>query len=218
MFKKLTKNLKRELTFKSSEKKMREKSNSFEGFDKILVVIVALSFFLFLFQNVTLTGFATETSTSSTVSIEKYLAINFGTNLSGGIEFGNVATLPATNVNASHNYDGTANATTYSLDVSTDSNNNVDFCTKANTGLTDPALDVIGLGNETYAAANSTNISIPALSNETSFTTGYVKAQNVTTPGNSSYWRFWLDIPAAQPSGNYNNTVYFKGVVSGLSC
>ena len=218
MFKKLTKNLKREVTFKSSEKKMKEKGNSLGRLDKILVVVVALSFFLFLFQNVNLTGFATEGSTTSNVSIQKYLAINFGANLSEGIQFGNVATLPASNVNASHNYDGAANATTYTIDVSTDSNTNVDFCTKANQGLENSGADIIGLGNETYAADNSTSVSVPPLSSETSFTTSYVKAQSVTQPGNSNYWRFWLDVSAGQPTGNYNNTVYFKGVNSGTSC
>jgi len=197
---------------------MKKQKGLSENFDKILVFVVALSFFLFFFQTFALTGHATEGTTVSNVSISKYLAVSFGANLSSGIQFGTVNTLPATNINATHNYDGASSGTTYTIDVSTDGNTNVDFCTKANTGLTDPALDVIGLGNETYSADNSTTVSIPALANETSLTTGYVKAQSFTQPGNSSYWRFWLDIPAAQPSGDYNNTVYFKGVVSGLSC
>ena len=197
---------------------MKNKMNFNKNFDTILVFVAALSFFLFFFQSFVLTGYATEGSTTSNVSIAKYLAIAFGANLSNGIQFGNVNTLPATNINATHDYDGPSDETTYTVDVSTDSNTNIDFCTKASSGLTSPALDVIGVGNETYSADNSTTSTIPALGSETSFTTSYVKAQNVTAPGNSSYWRFWLDIPAAQPSGDYNNTVYFKGVVSGLSC
>ncbi len=197
---------------------MKKIVNSASKFESFLVLVIVLSVFLVFFQSSYLTGHATEGSTTSNVSIAKYLAIAFGTNLSNGIQFGNVNTLPATNINATHNYDGSVNETTYSVDVSPDSNTNIDFCTKADAGLTSPALDVIGIGNETYAASNSTTDTIPDLASETPLTTAYVKAQSVTQPGNSSYWRFWLDIPAAQPSGDYNNTVYFKGVVSGLAC
>jgi len=195
-----------------------------EGFEKrgeeiALVSVLLLCLILLIFQNLTfLTGNATQGEISSNVSVSRYYSISFGSNMLSGIQFGNVAFLPATNINATHNYDGASSGTTYTIDVSTDSNSNVDFCTKANTGLTNPALDVIGLGNETYSAENSTTASVPALGSQTSLTTGYVKAQNITQPGNSSYWRFWLDIPAAQPSGDYNNTVYFKGVVSWNFC
>ncbi|PIZ81802.1 hypothetical protein COX98_02195, partial [Candidatus Pacearchaeota archaeon CG_4_10_14_0_2_um_filter_30_11] len=81
-----------------------------------------------------------------------------------------------------------------------------------------PALDVIGLGNETYYASNLTNSTHPSLSNEISMTTGYVKAINSIGRGNSSYWRFWLDVPSAQASGSYNNSVSFEGVQAGQGC
>ena len=185
----------------------------------ILILIIMLCLVFLIFQNIgNLTGNVIEGSIISNVSVAKYLAVTFGSNLAAGIQFGNVVFLPATDINATHNYDGTNNTTTFYISVSNDSNSAVDFCIKADTDLTSSALDVIGVGNETYSADNSTTSTIPALGSETSFTTSYVKAQNVTAPGNSSYWRFWLDIPAAQPSGDYNNTVYFKGVVSGLSC
>ena len=197
-----------------------KKSESFKrGMNAFLVFVVIASFFLFFLESFTLTGNVTSGSTTSNVSIAKYLAISFGTNLSQGIQFGTVNALPATNINATHNYDGTSTGTTYTIDVSTDSNSHVDFCIKANAGLTSAALDVIGLGNETYAALNLTNSTHPLLSNETSMTTSYVKsyAESIA-PGNSSYWRFWLDIPSAQPSGDYNNSVSFEGVVAGLAC
>ncbi len=196
-----------------------ERAGANRKFDVFLGAVVVISLFLFFFQTFGLTGYATSGSTTSNVTISKYLAISFGTNLSQGIQFGTVTALPATNINASHNYDGASNKTTYTIDVSNDSNSNVDFCIKANTGLTDAALDVIGLGNETYNALNLTDAIHPLLSGETAMTTGYIKggATNIA-PGNSSYWRFWLDIPSAQPSGNYNNTVSFEGVVNGLAC
>ena len=187
-------------------------------FEMLLAFVFVLSVFLFFFNTFSFTGYITEGNTTSNVTIQKYLAITFGDNLSDGIYFGSVETLPAVNLNGSHNYDGASSGTTYNIEVSTDSNTAVDFCIKANTGLTSPALDVIGLGNETYSSYELTNLTHPLLSNETSMTTGYVKAVGSIDPGNSSYWRFWLDIPVSQPSGDYNNTVSFGGVTTGLSC
>ena len=196
---------------------MKKDSKSIDTF-LVAIFIVAVS--LLVFQNVDgMTGHATEGSTYSNVTIQKYLAINFGGQLGNGIYFGNVATLPATNINATENYNGTNNATNYYLNVSTDSNTHVDFCILANAGLTSAAADVIGLGNETYSTNyTSSNMTLPPLSAETAMTTNYTKAATDVAPGNSSYWRFWLDIPAAQPSGDYNNTVSFKGVTATQAC
>jgi len=186
----------------------------------ILYTLLIASIVLLVVQNVSgFTGFATEGSTYSNVSIQKYLAINFGNDLANGIYFGNVATLPATNVNATHNYDGASNATNYYLTVSTDSNSQVDFCIKANTGLTSAALDVIGLGNETYATNyTSSDLTNPPLSDQLPMNTTYKKAATGIGVGQTDYWRFWLDIPAGQASGDYNNTVSFKGVTFGNIC
>ncbi len=190
----------------------RDKINFF------LIIIIILCASLLLFGGALLTGYATHGSTPSNVSVSRYIAISFGTGLSQGIQFGTVSFLPATNVNASHNYDGLLNSTTYMIFVSNDSNSDVDFCIKANHGLQDPSLDVIGLGNETYSAYNKTNITYPRLASKISMTTSYVKAQSNIAIGNSSYWRFWLDIPASQPAGNYNNTVSFEGILPQGSC
>ncbi len=192
----------------------------YEYRDEIVLILIIVASLLFLFfQNFgNLTGQAIQGEVPSNVTVSKYLAIQFGTSLGEGIQFGNVAFLPVTNVNASHNYDNGVNGTTYTIDVSNDSNTAVDFCILANAGLTSPTFDVIGLGNETYSAYNSTNSTYPLITLETPMTLSYVKAVNNIHVGNSSYWRFWLDVPTAQPSGDYNNTVSFKGVQTGQSC
>lgn len=167
------------------------------------------------------TGFATEGSTTSNVTITTYLSIAFSNNLSGGITYGSVSSLPAYDLNASSNYDAGPgiNGTTYYLNVSIDSNTPVDFCIKGNTHLTSSGADIIGLGNETYLNSSSTSGTIPGLSSSsTSLTTSYVKASMPTAQGNSTYYRFWLDIPAATPAGTYNNSVDFKGVSTGSGC
>jgi len=186
----------------------------------LLAIILMCAFLLIIGEFMFITGNATSGSTPSNVSISKYFAISFGSSLFGGIQFGTVSFLPATNINATHNNDSNtySEGTTYTIDVSSDSNSEVDFCIRADGGLTSLAADVIGLGNETYEAYNITNSTHPDLALETSMTTSYVKAFTGIVVGNSSYWRFWLDIPASQPSGTYNNTVSFEGVVTGNSC
>jgi len=185
----------------------------------ILILIIMLCLVFLIFQNIgNLTGNVIEGSIISNVSVAKYLAVTFGSNLAAGIQFGNVVFLPATDINATHNYDGTNNTTTFYISLSNDSNSAVDFCIKADTDLTSSALDVIGVGNETYSNYTSTNSTEPNLLFQTSLTTNYSKSSVNVGIGTDDFWRFWLDVPASQASGNYNNTVYFKGVLVGVSC
>jgi hypothetical protein len=177
-----------------------------------------LSVSLLLFPGWTgkITGHASsEISTTSNVSISKYLSINMSDNLAEGIIFGTTVNLPATDLNASHNYDGAGSGSSMSVTVGVDSNTNVDFCVKASGNLMTDALDVLGLGNETYSNASvATSPSLPG----TALTTSFVKGMSNINEGDSVYYRFWLDVPAAQASGDYNNTVYFKGVQTGQAC
>jgi hypothetical protein len=184
--------------------------------------IFLLSIIMLLSQQITITGKATTQSTISNVTISKYLAIDLSTNLSAGITFGNVTSLPATDINASHNYDAGAgvNGTTMFVNISDDSNVAVDICINANTDLTDSVSgEIIAIGNESYSNSTSTNATLPPTGGETSLTTSYVWAGN-ESQGNQVYFRFWLDIPAGATSGDYNNTIGFKGVEqnSGAGC
>jgi hypothetical protein len=172
------------------------------------------------FSNVNaITGRATEAITTSNVTIQKYLAFEPSTQLDAGIVFEDIVELPTTDDNATHNYDGASNATQYYLNVSDDSNTAVDFCIMANTGLSTSGGDIIGLGNETYSTnVTTSNNETPSIANQVSMNTAYEKAVNSVSPGNLSYWRFYLDVPVAQASGDYNNTVYFKGVTETYGC
>jgi hypothetical protein len=198
----------------------------------ILVVIILAMLVLIIFQNVkitgnatdlisSITGYATEQNTVSNVSIEYYLSIALCTNLSTGILYGNVSTLPASDINGSHNYDGdypTANESTYCVNVSTDSNTPVDFCIKANWDLNNSADDKILVGNQTWVNSTTTDVDTPALVNAVSLSTTYADAGYSIPIGSENWYRFWLDIPAGQASGDYDNSVYFKGVTQGNSC
>lgn len=184
-------------------------------FFALFIILLALS----IFEGV-LTSYVAQGSAPSNVSVDvKFISITFSDNLSDGIAFDEVSSIPSTNVNATDNYNSPVNGTTLFIMVSNDSSSDVDFCIQANADLTDPnTLDIIGLGNETYSNSSSTNIGIPSLIDEISLTTSYVKSSSAISPGNENYYRFWLDVPLGTSAGSYNNTISFKGVETSASC
>ncbi|MBI3623718.1 hypothetical protein HY212_06605 [Candidatus Pacearchaeota archaeon] len=202
--------------------------------ENIIVLIFGalflLSLILLLNQGVKTTGYATTATTTSNVTISVYFAIAMSQNLSQGIQFGTVSTLPTANQNATHNYDGVnttpqnttwangTNGTSMWMNVSTDSNTAVDFCTKADAALTSSGGSTIGVGNESYQNSSQTNRTIPNELFEVGYTTSYVKAGFNTSAGSNNYYRFWLDVPAGTVSGSYNNTISFEGVSTGGGC
>jgi hypothetical protein len=170
----------------------------------------------------TITGRATTANADTTANIANWFSINLSTNLSGsGIVF-DIDTLPASDANATANYEGynttgtditQTNETRFFLTVDIDSNVYVDFCIKANDSLR-AGSNFIGLGNYTWANSTApTNASFPpftarkALINDT-----YDNATENIGRGNSSYYRFWLDVPGDQDAGTYVNQINFKGV------
>ena len=173
---------------------------------------------LILLENgVVIQGYAVEESVYSNVTISKAVSIEFSSGLAQGIVFGSVNVLPSINLNGSENYNGSYNSTNYYIQVSGDGNVPVDFCINADSPLSN-GVDEIGVENESYSCSNVSNIGLPSLDNETSLTLAPSKCGEVISPGENNYYRFWLDIPAAQPSGNYNNTISFRGILSGEVC
>lgn len=193
-----------------------------------LVVMAFGAIFLFSIimifsQAFKITGYATTATTTSNVTISTFFAVAMSTNLSDGIRFGNLTTLPVTNQNASHNYDGTnttmaGNGTSMWMNVSTDSNTAVNFCIKADDNLRTSGGDVLTAANESWHNHSSTNLTLPNMASENSLTTSYAQAGANVAAGGTHYYRFWLDVPAGQASGTYNNTISFKGVTTGGAC
>lgn len=188
-------------------------------FTFVVGAILVFSIVMITVENFnSITGYATTQATKSNVSISKYLSISVSNNLTTAIDFGTVAVLPQTDINASHNNDSSGGGTTYWINTSTDGNTNVDFCIGANDNMTSGA-DILRLGNETYANATSTATNVPSPVNQLALSNvAYVKSGENVTKGNANYYRFWLDIPATQASGDYNNTVYFKAVATAVAC
>jgi len=181
--------------------------------------ILAVAFSIMALLPNALTSFATSSTVGSNVTVEDFFAIDLSANLSNGISFDEITSLPATNINSTDNYNGDSSGSTMLINVSTDSNSNVDFCIKANAGLTDSSnSEVIGLGNESYANSSSTSSTAPAIGEESALTTSYVKSSAPNIPGGNTYYRFWLDVPSTVSSGSYNNTINFKGIKSLTSC
>lgn len=167
-----------------------------------------------------ITGYAVE-SASSSVTIQGYLSIAKSDNLTSGIDFGTITALPVYFANATENYNTsglTNNASEYFISVSADSNVNVDFCIKANKAMSTAGdAEEIGLTNYTYANYNTSNTTAP-YQYGVNLSTNYAKTNTLIQPGNSNYYRFWLNVSGSQAPGSYNNTVYFEGVQTGNSC
>ena len=186
-----------------------------------LALIVFGAFFVFsmlMILQIRVTGFATTGSTVSNVTISSYLSISMSGNLSQGVLFGTISTLPATNQNSTNN-NNSAGSTSMFINVSSDSNTAVDVCIKSNAHLTDSTnMNTLGIGNESYANSTTLSATVPEIAREISLTTAYVKAGTSVAAGGADYYRFYLDVPVAQATGTYNNTINFEGVAAGQSC
>ncbi len=199
------------------------------GPDRVIVffaLVLALSAFgLLSGYNATLTGAAVSKSTTSSAVIQKYFSINVSENLSAGIDFGVIETLPTANQNATLNWNDTSypaendgNETLYFLTVETDSNTPVDFCITATEFNTSGGVE-IEIGNYTFSDSEWNNITYPGPIDElTMSTSSYVAGETGIAVGSSDYFRFWLDVPATTASGTYNNTVTFLGRSTGSGC
>jgi len=186
---------------------------------KVLIIIFIASLLLLGFENIcAITGHVTETTTPSQVTIMRSLAISFSSQLGEGIIFDEVRFLPATNVNATHNYDGIANASGYFVLVSPDGNVPVDVCLRAEGPLTTIGGDTIPLVGETYSHSKSSNITTPSVLLEAPLTTDYVLSSENIPLGGTGYLRFFLDVPTAQAPGDYSNNIFFKGTPTGAGC
>ncbi len=188
----------------------------------ILVILTAL--ILLFFQNVqAITGHATSANTISNVTIIQYFSMALCSNLSAGIYFGNIASLPAVGQNATWNYwtNGSGvNVTRYCVNISTDSNTAIDLCTYASDHLKTAANDQILIGNESYT--NTTGVTTAEYPNASalskSFSTVSTLSASAVPIGSLAYYRFYLNVSVGQAVGEYNNTINFVGKNTGVAC
>src|SRR3989344_8302582 len=180
------------------DERRKEKSNLIIGVFLVILGLVLLNFEINKSAiSLSYTGASTEQTTPSDATVGAYFAIASSDNLTQGISFGSIVSLPATDVNATANYNE-SNQTGYFLTVSSDSNVNVDFCFKADSAFNTEGGDEIGLGNWTYSQNATNNLTIPDLNAAVEIRLNYSNGTTGVSPSNSNYYRFWLDIPAAQ--------------------
>jgi len=156
----------------------------------ILVIGLVNNFNIFSSSS-KITGAATTANAETSATIANYFALSLPSNVStDGVIF-DIQTIPATNSNATANYNGTSETEFY-LIVATDSNVNVDFCIKANGTLVSGANE-IALGNYTYANSTSNSITAPS-TDLTVITTSFVNTDVNIAAGSVEYFRFWLSV------------------------
>ena len=156
---------------------------------------------------------ATSAFNVTIVSPSFSVSISLSSRLSQQINW-TLTSLPAYNQSAQGN-NGTG-LTEYYVDIQVEGGT-ADIYVKANDNLTTPGGDILGIGNETYSY-NYTNLSVPS-DIKTSLTTNYSdnKIGNAMNNGSVIYLKFFLNAPAGQAAGTYNNSLLFKAVQTGQS-
>jgi hypothetical protein len=158
-------------------------------------------------------GAATSTqATTSNVTVNVYVSIVLSPNLAAGVQFGNVD--PGTNDNPATNCDNNL----CNITVSSDTNVNVDIVLKANAALTrQGGTETIPNSGYTWNATTSPTIpELPGYALQITYDYTNKVGSNLA-PGTTVIWKAWLDIPARQRAGTYNNTLYFCGDETGTT-
>jgi len=150
-------------------------------------------------------------STNFTISNSAAISILLSDNLTGGVKW-NVVSLPINDLDAEGN---NLNSSTYYMVNVSATNTLVDLYLKADGDLYNEGLDVLRLGNETYAT--SLNDSTVINNSKVVMTTNYTLIGSAMGDNSVVYLKFYLDAPSSQPAGTYNNSLSFKAVRNGQS-
>ncbi len=174
----------------------------------ILSAILVLSLGMILIQNINNVDAATTSvNTTSEANINVYFAITMSSNLSDKIDFGNINNTGqrynATNINYNSN-----NQTAYFINVSADSSTPVNFTINAS-DFKSIGGTTMGVANEEFNYNVGTNSEAEPSETYTDLSTTPAEAGDANV-GETVYYRFWLDVPAAQDAGTYTNNVTFK--------
>jgi len=151
-------------------------------------------------------------TTTSNVTVSVYISISLSTPLASGVQFGQLN--PGTNDNPS----STCTDYACNISVSSDTNVNVDIVMKANAALTrQGGTETIPNSGYTWNSTDGTTMpTLPGYSLSTSYDYTNKVGSNVA-PGELRTWQAWLDIPAGQAAGTYNNTLYFCACETGTT-
>jgi hypothetical protein len=177
----------------------------------ILSAILVLSLGMILIQNIESVNADEVVNTTSKAQINTYFAITMSTELESEIDFGTIDTIPASDVNATKNYNA-SDMTEYYIEVSDDSNTNVSF--EINASDFSSGTNTLGVGNESFAYNITNNNADEPSFDDVSLTEVLQTAGSSVDIGEKVYYRFWLDVPGNQPTGSYTNEVWFSATTA----
>jgi len=168
-----------------------------------------------------ITGFAVSSTKTAISNVTIAVNIAIQSNNLSSITWGSGLT-PNTNENpALGNADGSGGVSTYNISMGPNTSTAADFCIEANDTLTSGAssfpLDGDVLTGYNYSVNSTSNE--PIIQNSTALTTNYVRHITNVAKNGVVHYRFWLDVPPYQETGEYINNVTFKVISSGTpSC
>ena len=174
----------------------------------IIVALLASILIAGFLSNPTLAATEDVENVSSTATINKQVAIGVSAELAAGIAFGSLDPDTANNADSD-------NGANNGITADSANNINIDLCIRVNANISKDASNNIPSMNYTWFDNSSTTVT----NNETSINASYQKGFNTDIAASAtSYWGLWLDVPATQTAGSYNNTVQFKAVETGTAC
>lgn len=188
----------------------------------VVTLVVATFAFGFCMTQIAISGetLTAETSSASSATVTKQVAISRSTNLTAGVLFGSVD--PNTNNNnATGNWNATNFLTRYWISVDSTTNTGIMLCVKedADLGLIDGSANISNT-NYHWSAATSSSAGTPTTPASTDISTSYANMTGTTsvTGGGTVSMRFNLNVPAGQGAGSYTNNVYLKGADFSTTC
>lgn len=198
-----------------------------KGNAKISLVTFALLFALASITAVIADDVTSSTaSATSTVTVNKYVAIAKSANLTTeGINFGS-ANPGTSDVNATGNYNKTNFQSQIYIHIDSTTNVGVILCISddATLGLVDGSANITNAGYTYSFNATNTTADTPLTPATTAITTSYVNISATESDAwmdatnNTMYFRFNLDVPSGQTAGAYSNNMLFKGVEQVTTC
>lgn len=149
-------------------------------------------------------------STTFYIEDEAAISIDLSDELSWWVKW-NLVSLPVQDLGAIGN--NGSGITEYYVNVSATATT-VDLYVRADGDLQTVDLDVLGLENETFSYV--TNDPYVNTSNQTVMETNYIQIGSGLQDGDVVYLKFFVDAPASQPAGVYQNQLQFKAVRTGI--
>lgn len=196
--------------------------------EAVILAFAVLFTTILIVQNSQNIDATTESSTVSNATVAVTIGFTFSSNMTAGILYGSVnAGSNDNNASGNNNQNWSdvgctgSNCTAYWINFDSANNIGSDTCIKDNANLTvsggSTTIPNSGYTYDMNITANGSNMN--SATGSTAITNAYVLAgsTNINATQNQTM-QFYLDVPASQPAGTYNNTISIKIVQTGAGC